>query len=326
MSDLPTLGRLEAVAPRAVWPHEALQFTPWLLANSDVLGDVLGMQLELEVAEHPVGGFSLDLMGRDTLTGQVVIVENQLEPTDHTHLGQILTYAAGTDPTTVVWVAARFRPEHRSALDWLNERTDERTRFFGVEVGVVRIGSSTPAPAFRLVVQPNDWEKTVRAVTTLTDTVSARGQLYRAFWGRWLEILQTQRPAWTRATTAPRDSWFAMSTGTSYATFSTAFTRQGLSSELVFEAPQPEVNLTRYDAIVARRAEFLSAYGGELQFLPLEGRKKTAVAEYLSDVDVTDEARWPEYLDWLLDRQTRLRAALAAVGGVPSSLGPAKGE
>src|SRR4051812_44022072 len=116
---LPALGRLIPVSPREVWPHEALSFTPWLLNNVDVLSDLLGMELSLDVAEHPVGDFSLDLMGRDVTTGKVVIVENQLEGSDHGHLGQILTYAAGTDPTTIVWVAASFRPEHRAAIDWL---------------------------------------------------------------------------------------------------------------------------------------------------------------------------------------------------------------
>src|SRR3712207_5308880 len=102
-----------------------------------------------EAAEHPVGGFSLDLIGKDESTGEVVIVENQLETSDHGHLGQLLTYAAGTDPTTVVWIASAFRPEHRAALDWLNARTDEGTRFFGVQLGVVRIGDSEPAPLFK---------------------------------------------------------------------------------------------------------------------------------------------------------------------------------
>ena len=100
----PSLGRLSTVAARQVWPHEARDFTPWLLNNVDVLSDLLGMDLVLERAEHPVGGFSLDLKGYDEATGGAVIVENQLETSDHTHLGQIITYAAGTDPTTIVWV------------------------------------------------------------------------------------------------------------------------------------------------------------------------------------------------------------------------------
>lgn len=138
------VGRLRRVPAREVWPHEALDFTPWLLRNVDVLSDLLGMDLVLEVAEHPVGGFSLDLLGHDASTGEPVIVENQLEQSDHTHLGQILTYAAGTDPTTIVWLATSFREEHRAAVDWLNTRTNDETRFFAVQVEVVRIGDSEP--------------------------------------------------------------------------------------------------------------------------------------------------------------------------------------
>lgn len=162
MNDEILIGRLNSVPAREVWRHEALDFTPWLLDNADVLSEVLGLDLELETAEHPVGDFSLDLIGRDRLSGDLVIVENQLEQSDHTHLGQIMTYAGGTDASHVVWVAPSFRPEHRRALEWLNERTDETTRFFAVEVKVVRIGDSPYAPLLSLAVQPNDWGKQVR--------------------------------------------------------------------------------------------------------------------------------------------------------------------
>ncbi|WP_433165870.1 DUF4268 domain-containing protein [Kribbella sp. CA-247076] len=315
MSDgsLPVLGRLTRVPPRDVWPHEAHSFTPWLLSNVDVLSDLLGMDLVLEVAEHPVGGFSLDLMGRDETTGEVVIVENQLETSDHGHLGQILTYAAGTDPTTIVWVAASFRPEHRAAIDWLNTRTDENTRFFGV----VRIGESEPAPSFRLVAQPNDWEKSVRAATNQGEA-TGRQLLYRAFWTRWIELLQAERPGWSRARSAPRDSWFTMTAGTPGATHFTTFTRRGLSSELVFDSPDADLNLARFRALKAHQPKLEQAYGQPLDWQDLPDRKSTRVADYLPDADITTEDHWPQYLTWLLDRQTRLRTALTAIGGIPS--------
>jgi hypothetical protein len=140
------LGRLEWVDPRAVWLHEAADFTPWLLANCDRLADALGIELELDATEHPVGGYSLDLIGRDLNNATVLIVENQLATTDHSHLGQVLTYAAGTGASTIVWIATAFREEHRQALDWLNEHTDEDTRFFGVESSKTSCRSSS-APA-----------------------------------------------------------------------------------------------------------------------------------------------------------------------------------
>lgn len=311
-ASLPSLGRLTRVPPREVWPHEAHSFTPWLLKNVDVLSELLGMELALEVAEHPVGGFSLDLLGRDETTGEVVIVENQLETSDHTHLGQILTYAAGTDPTTIVWVAASFRPEHRAAIDWLNARTDENTRFFGVELGVVRIGQSEPAPSFRLVAQPNDWEKTVRAATIQVEA-TGKQMLYRSFWTRWIELMQAERPGWSRATRPPRESWFTTTTGTSGVSHYTSFTRRGLSSELVFESSDADLNIARYQALRAHRDAVESTYGGPLEWQELPGRKATRVADYLPDADVTEEDDWDHYLVWLLDRQTRLRAAVADV-------------
>ena len=316
---LNALGRLTSIPPRDVWPHEALHFTPWLLKNADVLSDLLGMDLALDVAEHPVGGFSLDLMGRDETTGEVVIVENQLEASDHTHLGQILTYAAGTDPTTIVWVAAFFRPEHRAALDWLNARTNENTRFFGVELGVVRIGQSEPAPLFRLVAEPNDWEKRVRAVTQ-AEGLSPKQALYLGFWTRWLERLHAERPGWSRATRPPRDSWFTMTAGIPGITYYTSFTKQGLSSELVFESPDADLNTARFEKLQARQVELDGSYGDVLDWQELQGRKATRVAEYLAGADVTAEEEWDNYQEWLLDRQSRLRQALAAVGGLADLL------
>ena len=115
------LGKLESLNPRKVWPHEAHDFTPWLLDNADALADVLGIDMELSTAEHPVGGYSLDLLGKDLTNNCVLIVENQLTATDHGHLGQILTYAAGTEAKTIVWMATSFREEHRQALDYLND-------------------------------------------------------------------------------------------------------------------------------------------------------------------------------------------------------------
>jgi len=139
---------------RDMWRHEALDFTPWLLNNGRQLADALSIDLELHSVEHPVGPFSVDLIGRDTTNDCVLIVENQLEPSDHSHLGQLLTYAAGTAAETVVWVATHFRNEHGRALDWLNRSSVEGIRFYGVEVHVAHEGESL-LPALRMVVGPS---------------------------------------------------------------------------------------------------------------------------------------------------------------------------
>lgn len=312
-----TLGRLAQVRPRDVWPHEAHDFTPWLLDNADVLGEVLGMDLELERAEHPVGDFSLDLLGRDLATGERVIVENQLEVSDHLHLGQILTYAAGTDPTSIVWVTPSFRPEHRAALDWLNTRTDESTRFFGVEIVVVRIGDSMPAPAFRLVAQPNDWEKTVRSTSAVAGRQVASAASYQAVWTRFMAAVEAQHPGWSRATRPPVGVSFGMTAGVRGATYYVSYFKRGVTSEIYFEHPDAAVNQAWWQYFYDRREALESAYGGPLEFLDMPNRKGARISDHLPGAVITDEQAWGEHLAWMLDRQARLRAAVASLGGVP---------
>jgi hypothetical protein len=315
------LGRLTVVPAREVWPHEALDFTPWLLANVDVLSDLLGMDLVLDVAEHPVGGFSLDLLGRDEATGRTVIVENQLEQSDHTHLGQILTYAAGTNPSTIVWVTTGFRAEHRAAIDWLNEHTDEETRFFGVEIEVVRIGDSTPAPAFKLVAQPNDWQKEVKSATVggASNHITERGRLYWDFWDQVRTKIQALHPGWSRARTSTTASWFNMSTGTSGAVVAMSFTRTGLCVQLYFDSPDSAVNKVRFEALHAQRDRFEATLGTTATWDSMPGRKAAKISVYSDFSDVTDTSAWSAMTDWLIDRQSRLRAAIDEVGGIPAA-------
>ena len=160
---VPVLGRLEKVELRTAWSSESGDFTPWLAMdeNLELLGDTIGLDLELEAQEKSVGPFRADILCKETTTGNWVLIENQLERTDHTHLGQLLTYAAGLEAVNIVWVAERFTEEHRATLDWLNEITDDRFNFFGLEVELWRIGGSNMAPKFNVVSKPNDWTKTI---------------------------------------------------------------------------------------------------------------------------------------------------------------------
>lgn len=309
------LGRIVVVPLREVWVHEAHDFTPWLLANADVLSDVLGMDLELSHAEHPVGGFSLDLIGRDTATGDSVIVENQLETSDHVHLGQLLTYAGGTDARNIVWVASAFRDEHRAALDWLNGRTDENTRFFGVEVSAVRIGSSPPAPLLTLVVAPNEWNKTIKETS---HPEGERAATYREFWVALLHRVRTERPTWTRATKGSNVSWINLPTGTSGVAFGMSFTRRGLCSEIYYGAPAADVNTARFGVLAAHRGDADQAFGAPLDWQDLPGRKACRVAAYMADASVEDRAAWTAYMDWFIDTQDRLRGVYATFGSAPT--------
>ena len=270
------------------------------------------MDLELDAAEHPVGSFSLDLIGRDVATDTTVIVENQLEQSDHTHLGQLITYAAGTEPTTIIWIATDFRPEHRAALDWLNERTDEETRFFGVVIRVVQIGDSEYAPAFDLVAQPNDWEKRVKRETR---PASARESVYREFWEAVLGRIRESHPNWTNARTTG-GTWCGTSSGVSKVLISMVWLGNRLTLQLYFESPNPETNLERFNALHNRADEFEAAFGEQLEWDSMDGRKATRIIASSDFDDLQDRDAWPAMIDWLIDAQVRLRRAIEAVGEI----------
>ena len=175
------LARIQRVSLRDEWPDEAQDFTPWLARNIEELGAALGVDLELQEEESPVGSRSLDIFATDRYDGRPVIIENQLEPTDNDHLSRLLIYASGKDAKIVVWVAREIVDEHRQVLDWLNQRTGEETQFYGVAVELWKIDNSRPAPYFSVVVAPNEWRK--RNISNpQTAAVSTGGQeLSRSF-------------------------------------------------------------------------------------------------------------------------------------------------
>lgn len=155
-----SLRAIPASSPRG-FTHEAHDFTPWLAGNLELLGEELGLLLQLKEREYAVGRYSLDLLLEDA-QGRTVIVENQFGQTDHDHLGKLLTYCAGTEADVVIWIAETLTEEHVAALEWLNESTVAGVGFFGVELELLEIDDSRPAPHFRVAVKPNEWVKRVR--------------------------------------------------------------------------------------------------------------------------------------------------------------------
>jgi hypothetical protein len=209
------LGRIEWLEPRHAWGSEPYDFTPWLKDNIDLLGRALGLELDVEVQrEVAVGSFSADLVGTDAATGRGVLIENQLAQTDHRHLGQLLTYAGGLETDILVWIAPKIRPEHRQALLWLNETTREDTSFFGVEIQLMKIDDSRPAAHFKVVVEPNEWQKAVADGPRPTGTTE-RSERYREFWKALLAELLSRDPQSTTASAerVPAQNWYGLSLG-----------------------------------------------------------------------------------------------------------------
>jgi hypothetical protein len=309
---MPDLSRLTPVALRDVWPDEAGDFTPWLLENAEVLADVLGIELDLTAAEHPVGKFSLDLFGNDHTNQCPLIVENQLEKTDHSHLGQLLTYAAGTDALTVVWLAASFQEEHRQALDYLNDLAGEEARFFGVEIGAVRIGDSPPAPLFKVVAQPNDWHAQASAAAKSSGT-GGSGEAYREYWTAFLQRLQEVAPGWCKWKKAPTTNWFTMTTQVRGVSYSASFAMgQRMRVELYLDTGDSDGTAELYEALAARREKLEQGFGGPLDWEPLPNRRASRIAVYSSGSIKTPEEH-DKYREWMVAALLRMRKAFEAV-------------
>ncbi|MCV0394351.1 MAG: DUF4268 domain-containing protein [Rhizobiaceae bacterium] len=186
MSEI-TFGRLTDLLPREAWKHEALAFTPWLAENIDHLSEVVGIPLEITGTEIAVETFAADILARNPSDGTVVLIENQLEQTDHTHLGQIMTYLAGLEAHTVIWVAPKFREPHLSAIRWLNQHTADGFSFFAVRLRVVRISDSPFAPIFEVVEKPSGWERTLKEAAKPVTSSDPESPLRAEFWDFYAE-------------------------------------------------------------------------------------------------------------------------------------------
>lgn len=298
-----TLGRLERMDLRGIWATEAQDFTPWLAQseNLEVLAETLNMELELEAQEKNVGPFRADILCKSADDGSWVLVENQLERTDHLHPGQLLTYAAGLQAVTIVWVAAQFTEEHRATLDWLNEITDENFRFFGLQVELWRIGDSQPAPRFNIISKPNDWTRSVSQAARqiseagLTETKAKQ----KEFWAS-LKARAEERNSPIRIGKPQPQHWMNLGIGRSgFALTPSVNTRNNqvvVELSLLNEFAKPYFNLLLQDK-QAIEAEL----GISLDWQELPTKKMSRLNAYLNDADPMDESDWTRQHEWQLD-------------------------
>ena len=304
-----SLSRLVRVDVKEVWKHEAEDFTPWLAEDDNLrlLGETLGMELELEAVEVGVGNFSADIVASDTADGSKVVIENQLQRTDHSHLGQILTYAAGLHALKVVWIAERFTDEHRAALEWLNENTRADIRFFGLEIEVWKIADSPPAPKFNIVARPNDWTKSVPK-TELTPTKQAQLD----FWMGFVNYAEG-RASKISPTTARPETWMGMAIG------KTGFRLQAIASSWAPPHDQPQLRAElviygdkaaeRFEAIVGVRHEIDSEFGDDRLIWPTAEdtvQRQRKIYCMTQDPNWQDEGQREASYRWLIDKLDRL--------------------
>ncbi len=200
------LGTIRKVDLRNVWEKEDKEFTPWLKENIELLSEKLGIEIIDTQTEESIGDFRLDIIGKDANSNKFIAVENQLEPTDHNHLGQLITYSAGIDAGIIIWIAKELRDEHTRALEWLNENSVSDISFFGVEVHVISIDDSSPAVDFRVIVKPNDWERNVKSSTTKSEI----GLNYSDFYSQLVDFYSGINPSFRKVKARPQN-WLSFS-------------------------------------------------------------------------------------------------------------------
>ena len=313
MREIPNLGRLTRVEPRAVWPDEAGYFTPWLAReeNLALLSDTIGIDLEFEAQEKGVGPFRADILCKDTATDDWVLIENQLARTDHSHLGQLLTYAAGLKAVTIVWVANPFTEEHRAALDWLNEITDARFNFFGLEVELWQIGASPFAPKFNVVSKPNSWSRTVAEEAARVELTDAK-RLQLEFWTAFKSFADQQ--ALTIRTTKPfPQHWMNLALGragfglSAIASLWNSEKEHFDSHEVRAEVQiSDEASESYYSMLFELKDEIEAELGYSLTWHN-PPNKKSKRMYVRRDAQLEDRSTWPELHRWLVDRLEELK-------------------
>lgn len=303
-------GELKYLELRRMWPNESQSFTPWLAENIQELGEVLGMDLELIKREAGVGDFSVDLLARDLGTGHNVIIENQFGATDHDHLGKLLTYAAGFNASTVLWISETFRDEHRSALGWLNGRTGSDTQFFGMTVEVLQIDDSKPAYRFRLVVSPDGWERAKRSIPD--GQTSPRAEAYRQFFQKLIDELRDQHH-FTRARAAQPQNWYQFTSGVAGIYYAACFGQGGKARvELYIDQGDAETNKRLFDALAADCQDIEREFGKPLTWERLDDRRASRIALYRAGSIDDDEETLSVIRAWMIEQLLGLRKALSA--------------
>jgi hypothetical protein len=304
----PTLGRLEKVDVRQIWKNEASDFTPWLALpeNIQLLGDSIGLELEVESVEKEVGRYFADILCKETSSDRYVVIENQIEKTDHDHLGKTITYAAGLGATAVVWVARHFNDEHRAAFDWLNEITSGDVAFFGLEVEAWHIGDSLPAPKFNIVCRPNDFNLAVVEESPQSELLQARLEFWLAYkdFAEESASIKCSKPSpntWMNHPAGQSGFWYCSivsSWESVNGTQATGELRIDLNIDNGHVDEAVEVLRSRQEEIEAELAGMIPE---GLIWHRKEG-VRTARLYVRRDADVLQREMWPEYREWLLSR------------------------
>jgi len=298
------IGKLKEVDIRNLWKHEQYDFSEWLSQeeNINILNDILGLTLVDVSKEAYVGSYRCDLFAVDESTGTKVIIENQLEPSNHDHLGKIITYASGLDAEVIVWIVKTAKEEHRSAIEWLNNNTNSRINFFLIELKAYTIEDSIPAPFFNVIEKPNDFIKNTK-INNSSDNLNRSQSERLEFWNRFNEILIDKgKPFNVRKATT--DHWYSVAIGTSVA---------GILITLVNKESHIGVELyinnskELFDKLFEKKNLIEDELGFRLDWQRLDNSKASRIKYYINGLDFDNHSNYDELINKTIDLAVVMR-------------------
>lgn len=300
------LGKITEVDVREIWKHEQYDFSKWLASEENIsdLGNTLNLALTDIQTEQFVGGYRCDIICKDELTGKNVLIENQLEQTNHDHLGKIITYASGLNASVVVWIVSEAREEHASAIEWLNKHTDDDVAFFLIEIHAYKIGDSDPAPMFKIIEQPNDFARSIKSIANKGELSEA--QIKRQeFWTQFNDVIdQRGKPFNKRKATT--DHWYNVAVGSSQCYIAIDLVNKEHKIRVSLWVPD---NKELFDSFAEHKDAIEEAIGKPLVWDRAEGKKASAISTTIPGLYFNKQDNYPELMDKTIDLAIAFRAA-----------------
>ena len=301
-----TIGKIEKVPLREIWKHEAMDFTKWLQANTDVLNDVVDLQLTNVEREKSTGNFNVDLIAEDE-SGNVIIIENQLEKSNHDHLGKIITYLSSMGAAKAIWIVAEPRQEHINAISWLNEST--AADFYLIKIEGIKIGTSEPAPLLTLIIGPSE---EAREAGETKKELSERYYIRHKFWTQLLETAKNKTKL--HATISPGQySWIGTGAGKSGLSYNYVIQKHEAKVELYIDKGKDtgEENIKIFEELEKNKTDIENIFGEPLSWEKLEQKRACRIAKYFTSGGYRDdELKWPAIINEMIDGMVKLEKSL----------------
>lgn len=300
------IARLTRVPLREVWRHEALDFTHWLAENLDLLSEPTGLRLSLVQVEAAAGDFAVDILAEDG-DGNLVVIENQLERTDHDHLGKLITYLSNHDAKTAIWITSQPRPEHEKAVHWLNETLPDDTSFYLLQVEAVRIDASPPAPLFTVIAGPSAES---RQIGEQRKELARRHVLRKEFWGGLLKKAKEKSSLFANISPSI-DNWVSAGAGKSGLAWNYVVLKDHARVELYIDTGNSEKNKSYFDTLLQHKEDIESRFGAPLEWQRLDEKRAARIAYLIREHGgLYDQENWNALQDAMIEAMERLENAL----------------